>query len=1026
MKCAIAVVITIAVMGIFIPIASVSASVISVDPPYQKVSPGETFTVNITVGPEGNETRGAYYILSFDNLLLNATLLTASTFFNGFNTMSYGEGINNTAGKIEYGEAITGDEEEGVLNPGTLTTITFEAVSEHGGISELRFDEVILSDPYATVIQNVAINNGSVGISSYNFDGFPVVTRTNGTVHGGVFIDSVPGAEDTKTGSFDVPNGNIRWAYLYTGIWGGTEDYEGWVNVTFNGDYTSNNLGPIWIRGKNDTNPNVWGSGHGKHWMYYNVTNLTNAGSTNIATVSKINATDPGGNFDGDPYGIVLVVVYEGGDNPKDIRYWINDGSDGLNYVTPHNAGTTDFDGAVDTNKVNDANLTMVHLTAYDPLVSNGLKFNSNTLDTSMIDTNAFELNSWDVTSYMESSGNNAWYTRCGDYPTCSILQSDGYVNICNAILVLDETPSQPAQPDLNVTAIKVNPDYDAGHRELFANESNTIVATITNLDPNNNSNAFNVSFEIAGVNTWKVPVSGLAAGASTDVAINWVPSSGGTPLSPVSYNLNVTADCDGEVSETDETNNASSKTLTVYNNGYKGKRYTGGSDIDTEQIETINGSLIYSKGDTAYQGGGTWSSYTVHWTPGDLSVPGSATVRKARLYVYYCWDSSAAGINASMDFNGYVFSMSDLDAHYKDTKGYGMYHNHRSGTMVYNVTSDFNTADNTATLTKVGTIPQNIVAIYGMLLVVVYEDASEPKRLIWLNEECDILDAIGQGSTPGNIGVNETEATAYAPFPGTIDISRVDAATLITVAPAGDSGSGNEDRLYFNTGQWDNVWNGASGQNISICETDVKGHLQSGNNLARMQSRGDYVTAANAFLVVEYKSDAPDLVITDKWVCWPDNCTICYNVTNIGTIIATGHNTTLYVDGTRAIINDTVPVDLALGESYIGCFDGYTWTYTSPEDNITVCADSNNDVDENDETNNCLTNIWMCGDVDNNEDINPYDVRKVRRRVLDKNFLLNEWAADVDNNRDINPYDVRKVRRRVLDAGFSLDCWCD
>ena len=890
-----------------------------------------------------------------------------------------------------------------------------------------HFDQTLLKFviPIAVLVLLTALSMPA--LANYNSDGFSVTTRTNGTVHGGVFIDSVPGAEDTQTGSFDVPTGNIKWAYLYTGIWGGTNRYEGWVNVTFNGDCTSNNLGPIWIRGQNDTNSNVWGSGCGKHWMYYNVTNLTNAGTTNIATVSKINATDPGGQFDGDPYGIVLVVVYEGGDNPKDLRYWINDGSDGLNHVNSHDAGTTDFDGAVDTDKVMDANLTMVHLTAYDPLVDDGLKFNGNTLDTSMIDTNAFELNSWDVTSYMESSGNDAWYTRCGDYPTCSIPESDGYINICNAILVLDNSP-----PDLNVTAIEVNPDYDAGHRELFANESNTISATIKNLDLNNNSNAFNVSFEIEGENTWKVPVSGLAAGASTDVSINWTPTSGGTVLSPVNYNLTVTADCDGEVNETDETNNASTKTLSVYNNGYKGKRYTGGSDIETEQMETLNGNLLYSKGNSSYQsgalGGGSWDSYTVHWTSGDLPVPGSATVKKARLYVYYNWDSSAAGINTNMDFNGHVFSMNDLDAHYKDIKGYGYYYDHKSGTMVYNVTEYFSVSGNTATLTKV--VSNDNVAIFGMLLVVAYEDASEPKRLIWINEECDILDAIGAGSGSGNIGVNETEATAYAPFSGTIDSSKVNAATLITVAPAGDSGPGNEDRLYFNSGQWDDVWNGKSGEDISINETDVKGHLQSGSNLARMQSRGDYITATNAFLVIEYKSDAPDLVITDKWVCWPVNCTICYNVTNMGTITAAaGHNTTLYVDET-GIVNDTVQVNLPPGASYIGCFN-YTWTYTPPQDNITVCADSNNSVDEkSDEDNNCLTNEWKCGDGDNSGGITMGDSIQIFNNILygsGQYPIDNLWAADVDGGGSITMGDSIQIFNNILHGSgqYPLTCKC-
>ena len=262
---------------------------------------------------------------------------------------------------------------------------------------------------------------------AYNFDGFPVETRVHGTVNGGVFIDYEPWAGTaTLTGNFDAPKGDVKWARLYTGIWGGTEDYAGWVNVSFNGVYGTNGLGPIHLQGKNDVNPNVWCSGHGKYWIYNDVTDLVNAGATNTATVSKINATV--GSFDGRVYGIVLVVVYEGGDNPKDIQYWINDGSDGLNYVTPLNEGTTYFEGAVDTGIVNDAKLTMVHLTGYDPSCTNCLKFNDNPLDTNVVDTNTFELNTWDVKSYLMSSGNNAWYSRGGD----------PYVSVCNAILVLE------------------------------------------------------------------------------------------------------------------------------------------------------------------------------------------------------------------------------------------------------------------------------------------------------------------------------------------------------------------------------------------------------------------------------------------------------------------------------------------------------------------------------------------------------------------------------------------------------------
>jgi hypothetical protein len=50
-----------------------------------------------------------------------------------------------------------------------------------------------------------------------------------------------------------------------------------------------------------------------------------------------------------------------------------------------------------------------------------------------MVDSNTFELNSWDVASHVESSGNDAWYSR----------GEDGYVNVCNAILTLESEPEE-------------------------------------------------------------------------------------------------------------------------------------------------------------------------------------------------------------------------------------------------------------------------------------------------------------------------------------------------------------------------------------------------------------------------------------------------------------------------------------------------------------------------------------------------------------------------------------------------------
>ena len=168
-----------------------------------------------------------------------------------------------------------------------------------------------------------------------------------------------------------------------------------------------------------------------------------------------------------------------------------------------------------------------------------------------------------------------------------------------------------------------------------------------------------------------------------------------------------------------------------------------------------------------------------------------------------------------------------------------------------------------------------------------------------------------------------------------------------------------------------------------------------------------------------------PDLEITDTWTCWPDNCTICYNVTNIGNGTApAGHNTTLFVDG-FGVAQDHVNSALKPNESYTGCFN-YTWTYTPPDDNITVCADNNNIVAESNETNNCFTNIWKCGDVNMDGEVMIGDVRKVWNRYLDPNYALElPWAADVNCDGDITIGDVRKVWNRYLDPGYELNCCC-
>jgi len=163
-----------------IAVLSASAAEISVVPPFQTVSNGENFTVDIYVDPEGNETAGIDYILCFNNTLLKAVSLVPGTFFSGFDTDTYGEGINNTTGTVDYCEFMEAPITEGVTTPGTFTTITFQAIANSRN-DTLYFKKVTLSDPDGYRIQTNT-SDGSVeiiGISG-DADGDGEVTMFDG------------------------------------------------------------------------------------------------------------------------------------------------------------------------------------------------------------------------------------------------------------------------------------------------------------------------------------------------------------------------------------------------------------------------------------------------------------------------------------------------------------------------------------------------------------------------------------------------------------------------------------------------------------------------------------------------------------------------------------------------------------------------------------------------------------------------------------------------------------------------------
>ncbi len=403
---------------------------------------------------------------------------------------------------------------------------------------------------------------------------------------------------------------------------------------------------------------------------------------------------------------------------------------------------------------------------------------------------------------------------------------------ICIAVL-MTVAPALAA-PDLSVKSVALNCGY------LFGNESNDISAVIEN-NGTDCEGSFDVSFVLSDGFSTIESIDALAAGDNTTVSI----------IDPTirdagdGVTITVTADCYGDVTEDDESNNETTLDTNVVNNGYKGKIYTGGENMTTWKTFDLNGDLVYSAGDSYYlsaYSNNHWTGYSANWAANDLPVPTAATVVAARLYVTYTYDKvNVMPDEVSLDFNGITQTQ---DVHYCDAK---IYATNVYGMLAYNVTDDFNTAGNIANLTNLHNGGGN-VSMRGMMLVVVYADANEPRRQIFVNEEFDLIYGGSDYCTTPD------EATAWAPITGAaIDPSTVASARLITFAPGADgSGSAGEGELIFNGELWNDEWTDNEVHQIGISDRVVTPYLESTGNVVGFQSNADWMEASNAILILE------------------------------------------------------------------------------------------------------------------------------------------------------------------------------
>ncbi|RLG31541.1 hypothetical protein DRO03_00795 [Methanosarcinales archaeon] len=667
--------------------------------------------------------------------------------------------------------------------------------------------------------------------ATYAVDGTPIVAVKHETVSGGIYVDGGHGIGSSPyTQSFSNVPANVVYSRLYVGIWGGNPDYTGTVKTTVNG----HTLGTLNLKGKADTNQNVMCTGFGVYLVTYVVpVSSLNAGSNTVVVTTS-------GDIDGRVYGVTLAAVYEREGAPE-VEYWLNDGHENLNGKNSHDECTTSFAAATSSNQ--GASLTVAYLCGNrgekDYLYINDNQIGGDDVADSMGDSaSSFDIKTFDVTDHFDSSGNTILLKRGGESTVHPFI----------AVLTLTSggtpTPTPPPsnKPDLTITEIKV-PD------QIFADEDNTIEVVVQNPTDYDIEDAFNLELSVGSITLGSIRIHDLGAGESETVQFIWDPDE------TIEYTLSAVVDVNDEVDEADETNNKKTSAVTVG----KSMGYYGDDSIETFEHGTINGSIVYTIGNSSYSKLplSLDDEYAVEC---NLTLPDNAAVRNARLYIYWTWGHKGSeGKAATMDvtFDGHTIPADDR---YTDRKGYDPY-NYPSGTYCYNVTNYIE--DGNGSRINYTTVVKNTGEDYakfgvcGINLIAVYEDLKEPEIEYWINEGCDMIyETDGDG-----VKITSEDATTNIFFSGVIDLAEVKRATLTTVVLSGDKGN-NE--LGFNNETWDeDVYNGEPYDDLAIDERDVTDHLGTNGNYAYIVDKGDYMVPSTALLILErgQKVEKLDLV---------------------------------------------------------------------------------------------------------------------------------------------------------------------
>jgi subtilase family serine protease len=408
-----------------------------------------------------------------------------------------------------------------------------------------------------------------LALASYSYEGIPFATDAQGTFRGEFYINGGHGLGFSPySQNFDVPEGTVRWACLYIGVWGGTGNYEGWIQPEFNGQ----RLEKLKLAGINDENENVYCAGHGVYWVAYDVSNVTENG---VNTVDILTSTgEPGSQLDGRIYGTVLAAACENPEAPM-VSYQLLAGN-----INLHGKGWSETSEGVNDraevnfsvgqalNSVDSAKLSVVYLTGSkglpDYLEFNGEtpattpgylagKYGENVRDIANevscdasgdegISSSYFDMEHIDVLDYLKSN-NSAAFVRGFDINGDGKIddkEGEDYLHPVLAALVLTSKDTGSVLPDLY-------PEMKVSEKELVDGKPVEISFTINNPGRTCEKNCTAVLL-VDGNELFRVPVQMEAAGVYRS-DISWTGVKG-------EHRLELSLDPEDSIKEFSEKNN--------------------------------------------------------------------------------------------------------------------------------------------------------------------------------------------------------------------------------------------------------------------------------------------------------------------------------------------------------------------------------------------------------------------------------------------------------------------------------------